>query len=418
MLHQVKNFFSRTLLFNRTVWLMLIGNFLVRGCYYMAFPFLIMMLHERYQVGVLEVGSMLAFSAFLGSSLGLYIGYLSDKIGRKVIILFGALLCIVSFFGMGMADEVWQFFISIVLCGIAQPMIYIPSRAVISDQLSDKKNREFALSFNYFVINIGVAVGPLVGGTISLSHPKTVFLTAACVYAIYSLMCLVALKNKHTSLYSQTEINFFKTIQTVRQDKAFVIVMMINFLVMFVFAHLDSSLIQVISLSGAEKSHQIIVNIYLINSLTTVCFQFPLEKWLGHLPLLIRMKIGIALIALAQIGFILAPINSLFAWGVAVFMISMGEAIVFPLMNIQVDRMAPEHLKGVYYGATSLFVFGFACAPIVGGFILKFWGSTTLFLVCFTLCVFAIALYRWSEEKKVQSQSFIDSRIIDSRVVE
>lgn len=387
--------------FNSTVWLMLLGSFMMRGSYFMAWPFLIFLLHDNYYVDVLEVGSILACSALLGAILGLYTGYLSDKVGRKVILLCGTLFATLSFIGIAIANEVWQFFLSILLCGVAQPLINTPSRAIISDQLRDQKIKEFALSLNYFFINIGAAIGPFVGTTISLTHPTVLFLITAGIYLFYGLLCIITLKHSVlASALSREPINFLETMKIVCRDKAFVVVMVVNFLVMFVFAHLESSLIQIISLSGAEQRHQMIVNIYLINTLTILCLQFPLSTWLKHLSLSTRMKIGIALMGGAQIAFILSPVNSLFAWGVAIFIISVGEAIVFPLMNIQVDRMAPEHLRGVYYGATSLYIFGFALAPIVGGFILKFWSAEVLFLCCCAICLLAITLYAYSDTEQ------------------
>lgn len=94
------------------------------------------------------------------------------------------------------------------------------------------------------------------------------------------------------------------------------------------------------------------------------------ETW-QQISLSMRMQVGIVCISLAQVVFIIAPDHSLWAWGTAIFLISLGEVITFPLMNVQVDRIAPPHLKGVYYGATSLYAFGFSLAPFIGGIILK-----------------------------------------------
>lgn len=44
-----------------------------------------------------------------------------------------------------------------------------------------------------------------------------------------------------------------------------------------------------------------------------------------------------------------------FFWGWigAVAIISLAEAILFPTMNVHIDRLAPAHLRGAYFGATA-----------------------------------------------------------------
>ena len=81
--------------FNFSVWTVLIGVLIARTSYFMAWPFLIVFLYQDYGTSAIEVGSMLAASALIGSVAGLYSGYLSDKFGRKWLMSAG---CIIAFF--------------------------------------------------------------------------------------------------------------------------------------------------------------------------------------------------------------------------------------------------------------------------------------------------------------------------------
>ena len=69
--------------FTPTVWTILFGTLVARTSYFMAWPFLIVLLYQDYQASAVMVGGMLAASAVVGSIAGLYSGYLSDKFGRK-----------------------------------------------------------------------------------------------------------------------------------------------------------------------------------------------------------------------------------------------------------------------------------------------------------------------------------------------
>ena len=76
---------------------------------------------------------------------------------------------------------------------------------------------------------------------------------------------------------------------------------------------------------------------------------------------------------------------------------SLGEAILFPSMSVHVDRIAPDHLRGAYFGATVLYDLGFAFAPIGGGIILDHYGGSWLFLCCALIAFVVFALYHVME---------------------
>jgi MFS family permease len=120
-------------------------------------------------------------------------------------------------------------------------------------------------------------------------------------------------------------------------------------------------------------------------------------KWLEHVPLFVRTRIGMFLMAVAQIGFLFTPSDWALGWGLACFILSLGEVIAFPTLNVQIDRMAPPHLRGSYFGAAALYSLGFAIAPLIGGVVIELLSPVWLFAVCFGLCLVMIWLY-WLAE--------------------
>ena len=72
---------------------------------------------------------------------------------------------------------------------------------------------------------------------------------------------------------------------------------------------------------------------------------------------------------------------------------SLAEAILFPTMNVHIDRLAPDHLRGAYFGATSFYSLGFALAPLGGGLMLDHIGGFWLYIVSAFLCLVVIYLY-------------------------
>lgn len=182
--------------FNFSVWTVLTGTLIARTSFFMAWPFLIVFLYQDYGASAIEVGGMLAASAVVGAVTGLYSGYLSDKFGRKWVMVAGSWIAALAYSGIGIADQIWQFYVLIVITGLMRPMIEAPAKAVIGDNLSNVKDRELALNIRYFLLNLGGAVGPLLGITLGLMHPQSLFFFAGGTYLIYGFWLLFGIERK------------------------------------------------------------------------------------------------------------------------------------------------------------------------------------------------------------------------------
>ncbi|MFZ3407874.1 MDR family MFS transporter [Vibrio chagasii] len=395
--------------FNFSVWTVLTGTLLARTSYFMAWPFLIVFLYEDYGASAIEVGTMLAVSAVVGAGTGLYSGYLSDKLGRKWVMVLGSWIASISYTGIALASEVWQFYVLIMMTGLMRPMIEAPAKAVIGDNLKDSKDRELALNIRYFLLNLGGALGPLIGITLALSQPQNLFFVAGGTYVVYGFWLLLGIERKGTFTKPDPSQlpNFAATLNVIRKDSIFVKLMVANFIMMFVYAQVESSIPQVIVRSSIADAAQLIAGLVLVNTLTIIVFQFPMLKWLEHVPLFVRTRIGMILMAIAQIGFLFTPNDWPLGWGIACFILSLGEVIAFPTLNVQIDRMAPPHLRGSYFGAAALYSLGFAIAPLLGGVVIEMLSAYWLFVLCFILCLAMIWLYWLAEhtEDSVERES-------------
>lgn len=388
--------------FNFSVWTVLAGTLFARTSFFMAWPFLIVFLYQDYGATAVEVGTMLASSAVVGAVTGLYSGYLSDKFGRKWVMVAGALAASVAYTGIGMANQIWHFYVLIILAGLMRPMIEAPAKAVLGDNLSNLKDRELAMNIRYFLLNLGGAIGPLIGITLGLAHPQVLFIATGITYLIYALWLLMAIERKGHHVKPDTSLlpNFARTLRVISKDSIFVKMMVANFIMMFVYAQMESSIPQVIVRSSVSDAAQLVASLVLVNTLTIIIFQFPTLKWLEHVPLFVRTRIGMVLMMLAQVGFLFTPTDWPYGWYIAGFILSMGEVIAFPTLNVQIDRMAPAHLRGSYFGAAALYSLGFAIAPLVGGVVIESLNPSWLFGVCIVLCLGMIWLYWLAEHQE------------------
>ncbi|MUL03367.1 MFS transporter [Aliivibrio fischeri] len=389
--------------FNHMIWTVLTGTLLARTTYFMAWPFLIIILYQDFNASAVTVGAILAGSAVVGSFTGLYSGWLSDKFGRKWVMIWGCIIAAFSYAGIGIATSIFQLFILVGMCGLMRPMIEAPAKAVIGDNLDDEKDRELALNVRYFLINVGGAIGPLIGITLGLAHPKVLFLITGVTYLAFGLFLFISFaKSNSEILLSKATSNvtsFLSTVRIISKDRLFIKLLAANVIMMFVYGQYESSIPQVIVRTDIVDAAKFVSGLVLVNTLTIVVLQFPMLKLLENIPLFVRTRIGMALMALAQLAFLLVPVDFPTGWLMACFILSVGEVIAFPTLNVQIDQLAPKHLRGSYFGAAAIYGLGFALAPLVGGLLIQLGGATPLFIACFVLSLLMIGLYKWAERE-------------------
>ncbi|WP_416306056.1 MFS transporter [Neptunicella sp. SCSIO 80796] len=377
------------------VWILIIGVFFSRGTFFMVWPFMAIILYQQFGLNEWQVGLILTIAATVAIFIGFYSGTLTDKFGRRNMLLAAGLLSIGGFSLLAEAEALVLYAISMILCSVSKEIWDPAAKALMSDLLPQMEVREFALQFRYFAINVGAAVGPLAGVWLGITAQQTTFYATALVFLILTLAVLWGfhLKPGLDKQFTKNPFSLSKTMGLLARDQTFLLLVLGNILVLYIYAHMDTSLIQYLNHAGMPEVVELISAIILTNALTIILFQFILLKLLGKYSLNQRVCFGMLLLALGQLMLAINPINLYWGWIAAIFVMSLGEAILFPTMNIQVDRLAPSHMKGAYFGAASLFSLGFAFAPYAGGLILKQWDGPTLFYSNVLLCGVVLLLY-------------------------
>ena len=158
---------------------------------------------------------------------------------------------------------------------------------------------------------------------------------------------------------------------------------------------------QYLNLNGREKAIALATAVIATNGVTIILFQFPLLKLLRRYDLGVRIQAGMLLFVAGFLGYSVLPVGSYVAWIAATWVLSMGEAILFPTLNLQADRMAPEHLKGSYFGAITLSNLGFAAGPVLGGVMLQYLGGPITFILTALITLLGGASYWQSGRMRV-----------------
>jgi DHA1 family tetracycline resistance protein-like MFS transporter len=323
------------------------------------------------------------------------IGELSDRKGRKpvlqittLIIALGALL---SAFG------IWQtslFFLIIgrIVTGIGAGNIAVISSAVADMSSPGKKAKNFALIA--MANGIGFAVGPFLGGKLSVYGFEVPFIFALCATLlnfifIYSFFSETLIEKKHSCTRVVSRLHHIW--KTTFADKFRVI-----FLAFFVFCFGWSFYWEFIPVTWI-KSYGLDVaqvgNFYALGSAVYVISSGALIR-----PIVNKFKaLSILFIALAALGlFLLLLFHARIEWyWVNIAVQQFLVALIFPVGTAIVSDLTIKSQQGETLGVfLSLQSFAFAVTPFMGGFLLNLSydspyliGGVSMFIACLILLV-------------------------------
>jgi MFS family permease len=383
--------------FPKSVSMLLFFTLLTRISYFMVWPFLSIILTRTYQLTPLEIGSLMSGCALISVVLGIYGGSLSDRWGRKRLLILGCLLAIIGYAGIALADSVLIFTSGLLLTGVSFSWIDAPSRALMSDLLRDQRRRELALQIRYFAVNIAAVSGPLIGITFGLNSQKSTFFITALSYVPFLFFVLASIptgrlitsdnnEDKHVE-----EAGIWQVTAIILRDNIYLVALISSIICYLVYAQIESIVPQYLLMLDATRAVNLVTVILVINAITVLVAQGFLVPLLANMPLEQRITLGAMIFAVSQFLFWVNSTSNAIWWGLVAVVFSIAEAILLPNLSILLDRLAPERYRGAYLGASTLVVLGLSLGPFVGGALLEWWGQG-VFIVMALFCLIIVSL--------------------------
>jgi MFS family permease len=118
---------------------------------------------EGFYVGL--IASAFALAQF---GTNFFWGWLSDRIGRKPVIICGTLLSMLCFLAFGFSRHLWQAILSQVLLGLVNGNQGLVSTCL--GEVTDRSNQSKAFTYLPVVYGIGAITGPMLGGLLVLEE--------------------------------------------------------------------------------------------------------------------------------------------------------------------------------------------------------------------------------------------------------
>ena len=159
---------------------------------------------ERFGASGLTVGLLFtAFSAaqFLCAPL---LGRLSDRVGRKPVIVISLLGTAVGSFVCGAANTLWLLFVGRILDGASGASISVAHAAV--GDIASPAERPRLIGLLGAAFGVGFVIGPAVGGLATLGGPHVPFYVAGAIALTNALVAMVRLPETRAAAGAEAEM--------------------------------------------------------------------------------------------------------------------------------------------------------------------------------------------------------------------
>ena len=359
--------------YRRSFWVLVGATFIDRLGGSLLFPFFGLYITRKFNVGMTEVGVLFllfSLSSFVGSFLG---GALTDRMGRKTMLIFGLLASSFSTLLMGFVESLQVFYVLALVSGIFTDVAGPAHQAMVADLVPENKRAE-----GYGILRVGfnlaVTIGPAIGGFLAAQSYLLLFVTDAVISTLTAAIVFLFIRETKPQLRPghkpETVGATFKGYGRVLRDGTFMFFVLACILMGLVYMNMNATLgvymRDVVGFTDPERAYGLLLS---INAFMVVVMQFAITRRIGDKPPLLMMAAGAALYA---VGFAMYGFVTGYAMFVlAMIIITIGEMVVAPVSQSLTARFAPEDMRGRYMA-----VFGiswgipFAVGPLLAGRIL------------------------------------------------
>lgn len=350
-------------------------------------PFITIYLTEHYHLLPKSVGVIMGASLALGILSSLYGGYLVDKFNHRTLIAASISFFSLSFFLLPVLPSITGVLVVLALLNSSYALLSITLKACIASWLPVEK-RVKAFSMNYTLINVGWAVGSSLGVWLAGFSPMLPFLISGGLALVTVITLSWGIRNI-PNRPAQAEIeqkplpkpNLRQTLSILAHDRRLIYFTLGSTLGSIVFGQFTGYLSQYLILtSDAVFAYKVIGAVMITNALIVIVFQYSLSSRMRQATLLRWLFLGTVFFMIGLAGFMLAG-SSVLIWVIAMAIFSFGELIVIPAEYMFIDFIAPDNMKGSYYGMQNLSNLGGAINPVLCGFLLSYAAPPVMFIV-------------------------------------
>lgn len=364
-----------------TYWLIWTGTLINRlGGF--VIPFLTLYLTAQREIPVSQAALMVSLfgaGSFLAQLTG---GELTDRLGRRPVMLMSFLITPIFMVTLGLARDLALISICTFIVGFFTDLYRPAVGAAIAD-LVPPESRTRAYGYNYWAINMGAAIAPIVAGLIADYNYLILFVADALTTATFGLIVFFGIREtRPVEAHHTSHVPLRERISQLKRAPILLIFSLITLFFGIIYMQGNVTLpldMQAHGLTARDYGIAIAVNGFLI-ILVTIPVSNMAAKW----PRFETVAVAAGLLGLG-FGFTALATNlPLFALSVVIW--TLGEIAATSVGPTIIADLSPVELRGLYQG-----IFGAAwglsyfIGPLAGGWVYDYWGSNALWVGCLIL---------------------------------
>lgn len=380
----------------RNVWLVSFTTLINRSGT-MVLPFLVIYMIREIGTSTTSAGLVLAFYGAGALVTAPFVGKLADKVGNLKVMKFslfatGIILIIYSFI------KNYNAILVITLIWSVISEAFRPANLSLISNESSPEQRKTAFALNRLAINLGMSVGPVIGGFLSMINFSLLFYVNGFTSILAGIFLTISHFEEHKPILhfendSKQELIIADTPKhkTILKDKKMLLFIIALIPVeMVFFQHIGGLPLYVIrDLGYATSTYGLLMS---INTILIILIEVPLNNSMANWEDRKAISLGAFLCA---VGFgSLIFFNQLWFIAFTVIIWTFGEMIFFPSTTTYISTHSPVNRRGEYMGYFQMsFSFSLMAGPWLGTLVYSHFGSTILWELAFVFGIISTILF-------------------------
>jgi DHA1 family tetracycline resistance protein-like MFS transporter len=348
-------------------------------------------------LNALEIGLILSIFSICQLFASPITGKLSDRYGRKPLLLFSQTSTLIGFILLGLATNVWILIAARLVDGLLGSNMTV-SQAYISD-VTNPNHRTKTFGYSSAVFGAGLIFGPVIGGLLLSINFSAPFFFAAGICLLSIILVFIFLPESLKRREDKLKFKFGDIIP-IKEAKYFFKSALIRGLIVVFFIYNFGFMLFI-------NSFPLFAEMQINATPQQVSFYMA---WIGVLrvifqsvlinPILKKFGENKTLVfgVFAMIFAMIFLIFSTFYWIVYLpfFFFAFGTGVARPILTSKLTNTVKREETGSLLGVNnSLTSIGQIITPILGGTVLQFLTTQTLPIISATIFILIIILWNW-----------------------
>ena len=357
-----------------TYWLIWTGTLINRlGGF--VIPFLTLYLTTQREIPVSQAALMVSLfgaGSFIAQLTG---GELTDRLGRRPGMLTSFLVTPAAMIILGLSHAIPLIAVATFAVGFFTDLYRPAVGAAIAD-LVPSESRTRAYGYNYWAINLGAAIAPVIAGLLANYTYLALFIGDALTTLAFGLIVYFGIRE--TRPMTAQDAKGASLRERLTQLKREPILLLFTFLALFFgIVYMQGFVTLPVDMGSHGLGPEQYGLAIAVNGFLIVLVSIPISNMAGHWPRFEAMAVSAVLLGLG-FGFTsLADTYPLFALSVGIW--TLGEIAASAVAPAIIADLSPVELRGLYQGIFgSAWGLAFFIGPLLGGWVYEHLGANLL----------------------------------------